>query len=133
MPLLPALPGAACRSVVGDNDRQENIRNIKKGFSDLYACTVSCKYFQNPQEAAQRDQGGGGSRRLEAGAYLIAPAAAKCLAQFPPRFSVIGRGTCFIFQLKHLGALPSLPLSLFFFRKASRQFFFQELQMNPVP
>lgn len=52
--------------------------------------------------------------KLEAGAYLIAPAAAKCLAQFPPRFSVIGTGTCFIFQLKHLGALPSLPLSLFF-------------------
>lgn len=62
VPLPPALPGAARRSVVGDNDRPENLRNIKKGFSDLYACTVSCKYFQNLQEAAQRDQGGGGSR-----------------------------------------------------------------------
>lgn len=69
--------------------------------------------------------------KLEAGAYLIAPAAAKCLAQFPPRFSVIGMGTCFIFQLKHLGALPSLPLSLFFLPESRQAVFLSKTANKP--
>lgn len=56
----------------------------------------------SPNEAGRRCVGvveGAGQMKLAAGAYLIAPAAAKCLAQFSLHFSVIGPGAGFTFQL----------------------------------
>lgn len=117
MSLSPTLPGASCYSIFGVNDRQwggAQKEHTEKGKFRSVCCLHSELQILSKSSGSSPNEPGrwGQQTKLEAGAYLIAPAAAKCLAQFPPLcFSVIGTSTCFIFQLKCLGTLPSLPLS----------------------
>lgn len=133
MPLPPALPGASCRSVAEDSDRPENTTNIKKRFSDLYACTVSCKYFQNPQEAAQRDQEAGAADKAGSRCLFNCSSCCQVFGTISPSFFSYWQGHLFHFSAEASRSPPLFSSPFFFPRKASRQFFFQKLQINPVP
>lgn len=130
MPLPPALPGASCPSVVGDSDRQENIRNLKKGFSDLYACAVSCKYFQNPQEAAQRDQEAGAAD--EAGSRCLFNCSSCCqvFGTISPSFFSYWHGHLFHFSAEASRSPPLSSSPFFFFFPESKQAVFLSKTAN---
>jgi hypothetical protein len=139
LPLCLLLSGCLKSTTAkGTEGTQRKIRSICL-HSELQI--LKKKKTKQNQKTAQMKQGGGGGgsawrgghqMKLAAGAYLIAPAAAKCLAQFPLYVSVsYWPGSWFHFSA--VTCRNRFLSSSHFDRKASRQLFFQNLPINPVP